>query len=586
MKKIILSFSALSFLFLSAINAKATTIVVQNNNDSGAGSLRQSIIDASHGDTIRFDPNLIAGGNETIVLSSQIYYSKQLVIKGLYNSTDTLFVSGGNANRIFNITNTALVTIDSMVFVNGNPASNAGGALSIAGVHHVTISNSVISNCSSTATGGAIDFRTNSSNNGTNSQNSLDMNNSTLKNNSSASYGGGLYIGGSNITLTLNNCNIFNNSAIDDGGGVFAFNFYSGSVSVDSSNINNNQAGAGGGLSTESFYSDFYTTINNSTFDSNTVSGTGGGIYSTSSETSSVIVANSTFSNNSADIAGGIYSGNSNSGNSVGIVSISNSTISDNHATNDVGGIYVAGNSADFTATNATIYGNSTATSFNKCGGVQVFGTAFGMVNSTINITSSIVWTSVGDNIKHLTVDNGGNIVSTQPIISGGYNIFNDTPNGASGTGDLTNVTVANLDLQALANNGGVTLTMQPNLGSVAINAGNPNDLSDAQNSPIIGVRDIGATERSNTPTLVKSIANNEKELIKIYPNPVQNKLFFELDNEEVLQLEIIDFSGKLILSKKDYTKKNVDVSSLSQGIYVLRISTQNGITTNRFVKQ
>jgi hypothetical protein len=497
MKKIMLSI--LTLLVISVNTTKANTIVVQNNNDSSTGSLRQSIIDANNGDTIRFNPNLIAGGSGTILLSSEIVFSKELVFKGLYNVTDTLYISGNNTNRIFKITNTTQVTIDSMAFVNGNVATGGGGALAVAGVDSVFVNNSMISN-SSAQYGGGIDLRTNSTNNGIASQILLNINNSNINNNSST-YGGGVHIGGSNISLIINNSIINNNSATTiGGGGIAAFSFYDGSVTIDNSTINNNSSSTnGGGLKVESYYTDFYTTINNTNFDNNTASNTGGGICSVPAGISSVVLNNTTVSNNTASVGGGVYSGSYNASQS--IVALTHSTVSGNHATNDFGGIASLAQIVNFTAINSTISDNSTATSWNKCGGVYVFG----YNSASIEFTSSIVWTSIGDNIKHETVDGGGSIVpSTDPIISGGYNIFSNAPNGANATGDLTNVSANDLNLQALANYGGSVLTIQPGIGSVAINAGNPSDVSDAQNTPITGIRDIGSTESSNT--LVSSI--------------------------------------------------------------------------------
>src|SRR6266487_3509792 len=50
----ILFASCLSVLCLIALNARAATISVTNTNDSGAGSLRQAILDAHDGDTVNF----------------------------------------------------------------------------------------------------------------------------------------------------------------------------------------------------------------------------------------------------------------------------------------------------------------------------------------------------------------------------------------------------------------------------------------------------------------------------------------------------------------------------------------------------
>ncbi|MGB0888089.1 MAG: T9SS type A sorting domain-containing protein, partial [Vicingaceae bacterium] len=95
---------------------------------------------------------------------------------------------------------------------------------------------------------------------------------------------------------------------------------------------------------------------------------------------------------------------------------------------------------------------------------------------------------------------------------------------------------------------------------------------------------DAGASFSTNCGTV--GISEIEKTAIKIYPNPVQNKLFFELDNEEITELEIVDFSGRVVTTIANTSANSVDVSNLPQGIYVLRIFTENGITTNRFIKQ
>ena len=83
MKKILLS--VILILCLGINYSRANTIEVQNTDDSSVGSLRQSIIDANNGDTIRFNSNLISAGSSTIFLSSEITFSKELVFKGLYN---------------------------------------------------------------------------------------------------------------------------------------------------------------------------------------------------------------------------------------------------------------------------------------------------------------------------------------------------------------------------------------------------------------------------------------------------------------------------------------------------------------------
>ncbi|MCK5057599.1 MAG: hypothetical protein KAT34_13135, partial [Candidatus Aminicenantes bacterium] len=53
-KSILMIFPIICLIFFMAAPAHAATITVTNTNDSGAGSLRQAIIDAAAGDTIDF----------------------------------------------------------------------------------------------------------------------------------------------------------------------------------------------------------------------------------------------------------------------------------------------------------------------------------------------------------------------------------------------------------------------------------------------------------------------------------------------------------------------------------------------------
>ncbi|OZH53624.1 hypothetical protein AFK68_16375 [Hydrocoleum sp. CS-953] len=72
--------------------------LVSNLNDSGAGSLRQAIIDAAAGDTIQFDPSL---GGQTIALASELLINKNLTIDG--DESNPVTIDAGGNSRVFNI---------------------------------------------------------------------------------------------------------------------------------------------------------------------------------------------------------------------------------------------------------------------------------------------------------------------------------------------------------------------------------------------------------------------------------------------------------------------------------------------------
>src|SRR4029077_8734107 len=85
----ILFATCLSALCFIALSTQAATITVTNTNDSGAGSLRQSIADANDGDTIDF------GVTGTIALTTgELLVDKSISING--PGSDHLTVDGNH----------------------------------------------------------------------------------------------------------------------------------------------------------------------------------------------------------------------------------------------------------------------------------------------------------------------------------------------------------------------------------------------------------------------------------------------------------------------------------------------------------
>jgi hypothetical protein len=83
-------------LYAVAIQVHATTMTVVNGNDSGPGSLRQAILNASSGDTINFAPSVT-----TVTLTSG-----ELVID------KNLTITGPGANRLTVQVNTSVIVLE------------------------------------------------------------------------------------------------------------------------------------------------------------------------------------------------------------------------------------------------------------------------------------------------------------------------------------------------------------------------------------------------------------------------------------------------------------------------------------------
>ncbi|AJR04040.1 S8 family serine peptidase [Siansivirga zeaxanthinifaciens] len=82
--------------------------------------------------------------------------------------------------------------------------------------------------------------------------------------------------------------------------------------------------------------------------------------------------------------------------------------------------------------------------------------------------------------------------------------------------------------------------------------------------------------------------SNTVDNQIKIFPNPVTNKLFISIPEEaSLLNVLVSDLLGNQLFSTTISKKNNaIDVSALSQGIYIIIINTPNKTQTLKFIKQ
>lgn len=116
------------------------------------------------------------------------------------------------------------------------------------------------------------------------------------------------------------------------------------------------------------------------------------------------------------------------------------------------------------------------------------------------------------------------------------------------------------------------------------IGVSKPNTTFDKNNEwdiyPVNTVDDIG------THSAILNAISFEKSAFKVYPNPV--KSFLQIENfstENNFSGEIFNTLGKKVLSFKNLSTQ-LDVRPLSKGIYFLKLFTENGIFTAKFLKE
>ena len=269
----------------------------------------------------------------------------------------------------------------------------------------------------------------------------LDLRDSVVTGNSTASNGGGILNWG---TTSITNSEISGNSATSGAGGVHN----AGDMTITNSAISGNSGTIGAGVYTEtnSLAVTHALTIEDSTIDANSASSTGGGLAARGGTT---IVRRSTISGNGALGAGdGVWA-------SVDLVEIENSTISGN-----------SGPGAYATTTGQLNLVYSTVTNNQEAGVVSQLSTFPGTgVPGAVTLTRTIV-------AGNPNFDCSGGVALAAFNIIGSDNGCNLV---GAGTGDVIGTTGDEVDpvLGPLADNGGPTLTHLPLSGSPAIDGAN-----------------------------------------------------------------------------------------------------------------
>lgn len=529
MRKVVTAIMMMSFS-ISPILA-GNIITVNNNNDSGIGSLREAIVLALSGDTVRFDPSLF---DDTIKLTSgEIIINKSITINGL--GDDSTIISGNNNSRIFRVNAGSSIWIEKLTLTQGM-AADSGGAIynnGILSVRFCTIENSTakfggalyndssltISNCiiknnfASSGQGGGVyssnrsfnasfaTFENNTSVSGGGaiaSKGICALNNVTVTGNFS-NRGGGIYAEG--ILIIVNSTIANNNANFGDGGGILNFSLGRCTQCVIEKNHVNNAAYEGGGI----FCNSSGFQLLSCRIVNNTSSGGSGGVHNEGLLT----IVNSSISDNGSSLSGGGARNN-------GELIINNSTLSGNDSGSDGGAIANDGeltiNSSTLSKNRANGSGggvqNSGKTTLSRC--TVAFNKAFSNGGGVNNADSLFFSNTI---IANDTADGQGDDLFnvSGKIISLGHNLVRDiTPLGVV---DITPTSTDKFGTSAipidpllgpLQNNGGTMLTHEPLCGSPAIDAGDPagalsTDQRDSARIHGAGI-DIGSVESQQDP--------------------------------------------------------------------------------------
>lgn len=436
-------------------SAKAGAQVVTNLSDSGAGSLRQAILDANAngGGTITFSN--VSG---TITLLSQLPdFTANISLTG--PGTNLLTIDGNFKSRVLGMVGGTTNTVSGLTIVNG-----------------------LIVNTNLNSTHGPVTYGYGA---GISNSGSLNLQNCIIQNctNNNKGYGGAYFSGGgifNNGNLLMNNsavidCIINNGQSFSGGQGGGIYN--QGELGMDGCTVSGCSAYYGGGIWNNA---DLALTNCLITSCGSGPEADGGGIFNSGIGATLSMLA-STVSD-----CGGFYGG----GISVGSCLITNSTFTGNSTTSRGGGIYAT----TATLVGCTVSGNNTGT---RDGAIRASSVTMSNCTVSGNGTAGIYGTA---NLDHCTIaSNGatltyasqygpgvaGTVYAQNTIFSGnlandiagtlnsqGYNLLNN-PAGCTIAGDTTgNLIGVDPLLGPLQNNGGPTWTMALMSNSPAIDQG------------------------------------------------------------------------------------------------------------------
>ena len=92
--------------------------------------------------------------------------------------------------------------------------------------------------------------------------------------------------------------------------------------------------------------------------------------------------------------------------------------------------------------------------------------------------------------------------------------------------------------------------------------------------------------------TLVSTVGINDAQSAQLtaYPNPATDVLTIDMTSipEDNYEIKLLDLSGKIIMKDmvSDLTKHNINISDLSQGIYVLSVSNGENAYQRKIIIQ
>lgn len=516
---------------------------VSSTADSGAGTLRQLLTDASPGDSI------VIPADSEIVILSELTIDKNVSING-QGSTIRVAEPGVSAIRVFTLINADLTDggLYNLILKGGNiqgrhaTASNilnCGAILLIDVACTFRIENVEFLDSKGTYAGA---FQQNNVNA------NVVLNACTFSGNTAINNAGALYNKG---FMTMDNCSFLNNSTTHNGAAIVSNKSLSVSGSLFKSNVaatTTNGAYAGAIFNTgNGSLADFTDCL----FVENTADTRGAAVFGQSGNTETTInFTNCTFYNNTSNAEASL-------------------------ASNNAGGVFTT-YAGIVNFVNCTMVGNT----------ARLNGVAFIRDLNTIkvNVVNSIIaYNYTGETLTDLTNSGAGIVEVNTSILGNASGAVNQI--GAIGfsynpeSNLFATYYSAGNRMPVLEEDGTVKLS---GVNSIAYKAGK----STLEGFTIPATDQLGAVRP--TPPSVGAVEYNVSTAIQLpasstftfYPNPAKDNIHLSSD-VKISSIELIDLSGSTVLYVAN-PMGAVSLQNIQSGIYLLRARSAEGMSTSK----
>jgi hypothetical protein len=153
---------------------------------------------------------------------------------------------------------------------------------------------------------------------------------------------------------------------------------------------------------------------------------------------------------------------------------------------------------------------------------------------------------------------------------------------GAKDNGDGTHTAIVNSDLAFEYKWNDLTAGTPEDLTACANGGGINTDNSTYANR--VHTAGVNASDVFNTCPSTASVDDNNVLDAQVYPNPTTGLLTIS-SAEAISGVEVYNVIGKRVLQVTNVVNNSVDVSSLSKGIYMLKIASGDSIATKKIIK-